>query len=136
VVRRILAATREDVFDALVDPASIVRWMRPGDVTHTTAEVDPRVGGAFRIVMSHGSGPGEHWGHYLAIDRPSLLQFTWISHNTDLLASEVTVELFERPAGTELVLTHRRLPPTKLAAHRKGWVEIVERLSVVLAENA
>jgi uncharacterized protein YndB with AHSA1/START domain len=107
--------------------------MQPGDVTHTTVEIDARVGGKFRIVMAHGRGDAEHWGEYLAIEPPSLLSFTWISANTELQPSIVTIELQERDDGTDLTLTHRRLPPGKVEAHRQGWTDIVRKLSETLA---
>ncbi len=65
VVRRVLAIAREKVFAAWLDPASLAQWMRPGAVSHATVEVDPRVGGKFRIVMHRGRSDGgdvEHWG--------------------------------------------------------------------------
>jgi uncharacterized protein YndB with AHSA1/START domain len=82
--------------------------------------------------MEHGRGGAEHWGEYLAIDPPSLLQFTWISESTGFQPSVVTVELFDRDGSTELVLTHRRLPPSKVEPHRNGWGTIVEKLSAAL----
>lgn len=133
VVRRLLPVPREQVFAAWLDPASLAQWMRPGDVASATVEVDPKVGGKFRIVMVHGHRDDEHRGEYLAIDPPSLLSFTWVSVNTDLRPTVVTVELRERGTGTELTLTHRRLPATKVDAHRKGWTDIIRKLAATLA---
>jgi uncharacterized protein YndB with AHSA1/START domain len=133
VVRRLLPVPREQVFAAWLDPASLAQWMRPGNVTSATVEVDARVGGKFRIVMVKGEGPVEHWGEYLAIEPPSLLSFTWHSVNTDLRATVVTVELHEEGTGTELILTHRRLPTARVDAHKKGWTEIVQKLGATLA---
>ena len=135
VVRRRLAVPREQVFAAWLDPAGLARWMRPGGVTSVTVEVDPRVGGKFRIVMKHGHGSDEHWGEYLTIERPSLLSFTWISAHTDLRPTVVTVEFLESGAGTELVLTHRRLPTARVDAHRHGWTEILRKLDAALTAN-
>src|SRR5215471_740500 len=113
VVRRVMAIPREEVFAAWLDPASLRLWMRPGDVDRATVEVDPRVGGKFRIVMHHAGRDDAHWGEYLAIEPPSRLSFTWISEYTDLHPTVVTVELLEKNGGTEVVLTHRRLPPER-----------------------
>src|SRR5690349_15555451 len=93
IVRRTIAAPRERVFAAWLDPAKLSRFMQPGDVTHTVAEVDARVGGRFRIVMEHGRGGTEHHGEYLVIDPPSRLSFTWTSANTDDRPTTVTIEL-------------------------------------------
>ena len=132
VVRRILSAPRDRVFAAWLDPDSLAQWMCPGDVLGADAEVDPRVGGRFRIVMRRDRGGVEHHGEYLAIDPPSFLSFTWISINTDNRPSIVTIEFLDRGAGTELVLTHRGLPPIKADSHRNGWATIVAKLDAVL----
>jgi uncharacterized protein YndB with AHSA1/START domain len=133
VIRRFIPVPRERVMAAWLDPKSAAQWMQPGDVTNTTVEIDPRVGGKFRIVMAHGGGDADHWGEYLAIEPPSLLSFTWISAHTELQPSIVTIELQERDNGTDLTLTHRRLPPGKVEAHRKGWADIVYKLEQTLA---
>jgi uncharacterized protein YndB with AHSA1/START domain len=132
VIRRLIAAPRERVFAAWLDPHSLVRWMRPAGNATATAEVDPRVGGRFRIVMSHSAGVTEHTGEYLVIEPPARLSFTWISVHTNQLATQVTVECHQREGGTELVLTHRRLPEAKMDAHRQGWSTILQHLEAVL----
>ncbi|MFN8581167.1 MAG: SRPBCC domain-containing protein [Gemmatimonadaceae bacterium] len=130
VVRRTIPAARERVFDAWLDPARLATFMRPGDVTHVTANVDARVGGTFRIVMEHGRGDAEHTGEYLTIDRPRLLAFTWKSGSTDWQPSIVTIELIELGAAqTEVVLTHRGIPPRTIEPHRGGWGRILELLA-------
>src|SRR6185369_8573475 len=83
VVRRVLPAPRERVFAAWLDPESLAQWMRPDTVAATVVEVDPRVGGRFRIAMQRGDGEVEHRGEYLTIDPPRRLEFTWISAYTD-----------------------------------------------------
>jgi len=133
VVRRVMRVPRERVFAAWLDPAALARFMCPGPVTGATAEVDARVGGRFRIVMRHARAGGEHWGEYLAIEPPSRLEFTWISANTDLRPTVVTIELNEHAEGTELVLTHRRLPAGQVEAHRSGWTDIVRKVEESLA---
>jgi hypothetical protein len=45
----------------------------------------------------------------------------------------VTIEFHERGGGTELVLTHRGLPPTEVEGHRKGWSDILRLLEAVLS---
>ena len=131
VVRRTIPVPREEVFAAWLDAASLATWMCPG-AAHSTAEVEPRVGGAFRIVMAHANERVEHTGTYLAIEPPLRLSFTWISPYTDMLPSIVTVELHARGGGTEIVLTHERLPARHLEAHKKGWGDILEKLEGAL----
>ena len=134
VVRRQIPFPRERVFAAWLDGASLAQWMRGNGASSSTVEVDPRVGGKFRIVM-HMAHDHEHRGEYLAIEPPSRLSFTWISKHTDLLPTVVTIEFLERGSGTELVLTHRRLPQASFESHRQGWTTIVRQLEEVLASG-
>jgi uncharacterized protein YndB with AHSA1/START domain len=131
VVRRFIPVPRERVFAAWLDPVSLAQWMRPGKTTDATAEVDARVGGRFRIVMVEDRGKFEHTGEYLIIQPPARLSFTWISQATDLKPTEVTIEFLERPGGTELVLTHRRLPASQIESHRRGWTDIMQKLELL-----
>jgi uncharacterized protein YndB with AHSA1/START domain len=136
VIRRRIAVVRERVFEAWLDSESLAHWMRPGDMTHATVSVDPRVGGGFRIVMEGPThGVVEHFGEYLAIEPPSLLSFTWISKHTDHRPTVVTIEFHERGAGTELVLTHRRLPAAEVEGHRQGWTDIMRLLDEALTRG-
>jgi len=95
VVRRVIRASREDIFDMWTRADSLRRWMRPPRALGATAESDPRVGGRYCIVM-HGERDYDHHGEYLVVDRPSKLSFTWISEGSDYQTSVVTVELFDR----------------------------------------
>jgi uncharacterized protein YndB with AHSA1/START domain len=136
VVRRQIAVPRERVFQAWLDSESLAQWMRPGNFTHATVSVDPRVGGGFRIMMEgRPEGDVEHRGEYLAIEPPSLLSFTWISRYTDQEPTVVTIEFHDRGTGTELVLTHRRLPPGEIEGHRKGWTDVVRLLDETLTRG-
>jgi uncharacterized protein YndB with AHSA1/START domain len=135
VVRRLLSAPRERVFAAWLDPVSLAQWMCPGGVTSATVQVDPRVGGKFRIVMQHPGGAEEHWGEYLVIEPPERLSFSWISAKTDLETTVVSVELVARGAGTELILSHRRLPAAQVRDHRDGWTDIIRKLGEELGRG-
>ena len=136
VVRRFIRVPRERVFAAWLDPVSLAQWMRPGGATGATAEVDARVGGKFRIVMLHEREQFEHTGEYLVIQPPARLSFTWNSQATDHRPTEVTVEFLERPGGTEVVLTHRRLPPAQLESHRGGWTDILRGLETSIRQRS
>ena len=132
VVRRLISVPRELVFAAWLDPVSLAQWMCPGSVTGATVEIDPRVGGQFRIVMHHAQGDEEHRGAYLVIEPPALLSFTWISAHTGQRSTVVTIELNEHGGGTELILTHRRLPSAEVDAHKRGWTDIARKLEATL----
>ena len=129
IVRR-LPASPSEVFDAWIDVESLKQWMCPGTSRVSAAELDPRVGGRFRIVMSDERGDTEHTGEYRELRRPERLVFTWISKPTLDRETVVTIEL--RPVGkdTELTLTHERLPNDEARkSHQRGWASIAEKLA-------
>ncbi len=137
VVRRILGAPRAEVYDAWLDVDSLKRFMTPGPCRGASVEVDPRVGGAFRIVMHGDSVDYDHTGEYVVLERPAKLAFTWISQGTHGTKTLVTVELFDAgKSKTELVLTHEDLPVATADNHAKGWGEIVDDLVKMLTARA
>lgn len=133
-VRRVLPATPEEVFDAWTDVESLKRWLCPGDTRVTDAEIDLRVGGRFRVVMSDERDDYENLGQYIEVERPSRLVFSWRSPGTENLTTRVTVTFRPVGEGTEMVIVHERLPGEDSAArHRKGWASIGEKLEAALA---
>jgi hypothetical protein len=52
--------------------------------------------------------------------------------NTDDQPTVVTIEFHEWGTGTELVLTHRRLPAEAVEGHRRGWSDVVRLLDEAL----
>jgi uncharacterized protein YndB with AHSA1/START domain len=92
VIRRTIPAAVDELFDAWLDPESLAQWMRPGAVSHSTARVDARVGGAFEVVMHDVNGPLRHYGEYRAIERNRKLVFTWHSDATHDTETLVTVD--------------------------------------------
>jgi uncharacterized protein YndB with AHSA1/START domain len=137
IVRRRMAASRREVFNAWTDAEGMRIWMCPGDIVSATVQLDPRVGGAFRIVMQSATTAFEHWGEFTVVDPPSKLAFTWYAKATDFQPTLVTVELYD--AGNDqcdLVLTHERFQrPAVGDQYRGGWGQIVTRLSAYLQEH-
>jgi uncharacterized protein YndB with AHSA1/START domain len=130
VIRRRIAASRHEVFDAWTDATGMRLWMCPGDIISAVVDLDARVGGSLRVVMQGPAGTYEHWGEFTTIDRPRKLAFTWRAKATDFAPTLVTVELFEAPNGhCDLVLTHEKFPrPDAGDQYRGGWEQIITRL--------
>jgi uncharacterized protein YndB with AHSA1/START domain len=133
VVRRTIAATVDELFEAWLDPESLAQWMRPGAGAPSTVKVDARVGGTFEVVMHHQSGPSRHYGEYRAIERNKKLVFTWYSDATHHQETVVTVEFRAANASTEIVLTHERMPDHEaVLKHSQGWTMALELLESLL----
>lgn len=127
---RRIAATPAEVFDAWTQAEQVAQWMCPSGPGNTRAQLDARVGGRFRIDMTDDGTVIQHDGEYLRLDRPHLLEFTWVSSYTDHQRSVVTVELKDAGRGvTELTLTHKLLPSAKAVDdHTGGWTACLDGL--------
>jgi uncharacterized protein YndB with AHSA1/START domain len=134
VITRRLRATREELFDAWLNPEGMQDWMCPGNILSVEVHMEPRVGGALLIIMRDTAGTYEHRGEFTIIDRPSKLAFTWIAAATDQRSTLVTVEFVAIDENwSELVLTHERFPRKDVSdQYRGGWNRILERLEVYL----
>ncbi|GAB3572743.1 hypothetical protein GCM10027406_00120 [Leifsonia lichenia] len=137
VVSRLIAAAPEPLFDAWLNPDALAVWMRPGNATHTDVTADPTVGGEFRIVMHNLDAPIVHRGTYLTIDRATRLAFTWRSPVTEDEETLVTVDFEPRASGTEVIVTHERLPhQAAVDAHSDGWTDCLTGLAVYTTTTA
>ena len=130
-VRREIAASAEDLFDAWLAADSLSAWMKPRDIRETHAETDPREGGSFRIVMVRDDEDSVvHTGMYRVIDRPRRLVFTWVSPHTDFRDSVVTVTFEPSGASTVVQIHHVGLPSAaEQAGHIDGWTSALDVLA-------
>jgi uncharacterized protein YndB with AHSA1/START domain len=129
-VRREIAAPAEALFDAWLDAQSLGTWLRPGAIRETRAETDPRVGGAFRIVMVDDESSILHTGNYREIDRPRRLVFTWSSPSTRFRDSIVTVTFQPLSNSATAVEIHQVGLPDEEAqtSHHAGWSDALREL--------
>src|SRR5690349_20544707 len=111
---RRIAAPPAVVFDAWTRAEQVNQWMIPAGPDSTRAQLDARVGGRFHIDMNNAGTVVPHDGEYLRLERPHLIEFTWVYPYTDHKRSVVTVELKAAGRGaTDLTLTHKLLPNAK-----------------------
>ena len=128
VVRRVIAASAEDLFDAWLDPEALAQWMRPGTIMSTVARVEPRVGGAYEITMRGLDDVYVTKGVYRVIERPKRLVFTWVSGPAENKETLVTVDFVRVDKRTEVIVTHEQLPESAMPSHRNGWTSGLEHL--------
>lgn len=132
VMRRVIKAPREKVFDALVNPDLIRRWMCPETLTVASIDNDPVVGGGFRLVMQHEDGrrhPAR--GTYREIDPPVRLAFSWMWETEEMagIETEITIELTSQGEDTLFVMTHAGLPSEyERQSHQGGWTSAINQL--------
>jgi uncharacterized protein YndB with AHSA1/START domain len=120
-----IEAAPETIFPFFTDPERMVRWMG------TTAELDGRPGGGYRIsVQSTYVASGE----YVEVDSPRRVVFTWGWEAEETLvppgSSTVEVELVPEGDVTLVRLLHRDLPADLRDPHAQGWTHYLGRLAV------
>jgi uncharacterized protein YndB with AHSA1/START domain len=69
VLRRVLPASPDVVFDAWSRPEALKRWMSPYEGVDTDVQMDFRVGGRFRLSMRGPDGPCDITGRNSAVGR-------------------------------------------------------------------
>src|SRR6185503_7873653 len=105
VCRRI-AASPEQVFDAWMDPDQARQWLfaTEGGVMERV-EIDPRVGGGFRIDERRGDELAEHFCTYVEIDRPRRLVLDF-GTSFEETPTRITVTIVPDGDGSLLTLRH------------------------------
>ena len=132
-IERIYPFPPERIFDAWTTPESLKQWFAPSpQFTTIVHEMEPRVGGRYRIEMRSPDGnPHIAFGTFEVVDRPHRLVFSWSWEQTnDAQGSRVTLQLDRDGSGTRLVLVHERLATAaQRESHAKGWNGILEQLA-------
>lgn len=134
---RVLPATRCAVFDAMTHADDLARWWGPRGYTAPSVEVDPQVGGGYRIAMQPPAGDTLHVsGRYREVERPGRLVYTfnWDAPASGDRETTVTVSLSALGDETELVVDQGPFANEgALALHEQGWSQALDRLQDLLA---
>lgn len=132
VVRREtqIAAPRATVFAYLTDPEKILSWMG------SDATTEPHPGGLY-LVKGVGPRGGVARGAFREVVPVHRLAYTFGWEGGQEVppgSSLIEIDLIERDGGTLLRMTHSGLPTEEqAAAHAKGWVHYLERLTTAAA---
>jgi uncharacterized protein YndB with AHSA1/START domain len=135
LVRRLLPAPPDVIYDEWLDPAALADWMCPRPARCRGIESDPRVGGRLRIDIEEEGVEFHVTGEYLALDRPGRLSFTWSCSTwpDPSRSSVVTVQLEPREGSqTLMTIQHTLLPPGLADQHTRGWEAIAAQLAAEL----
>lgn len=132
VVKRVIKADPERVFEAFTKPAIMNEWFY--GMEEGTAEVSNtlEVGGGFRINMRSVDGTEYmHTGEYREIVPHEKLVFTWNSNFAR--DTVVTVSFRPVPGGTEVTIEHELLTVSEREPHRRGWTACLTHLESLFA---
>ncbi|MGE5213888.1 MAG: SRPBCC family protein [Nitrospirota bacterium] len=136
-IKRFINAPCARVYDAWSDPAQLREWFGPANVHTRNITADVRIGGKYRWDLTSPEGEEmSAFGEYKELVPGKKIVFTWQWDDDEAWenrTSVVTVELFERGSGTELQLTHERLPSEESRdRHKEGWTSLLDRLEQFL----
>ena len=132
---RFIRAPREAVFDAFVNPTKLAAWYCPRGMFVPEMSVDPRVGGAYRIVMQRRDGGARHivGGKYRELQRADFLAYTWQWEEGSMAAGVETlieVRFTDKEGGTEINMRHSGFPVAAARdGHNAGWTSVFNRLN-------
>jgi len=119
-----IQAPAERIFQALADPSRRVQWWgAEGRFQATDMESDLRPGGAW-LIRGTGIGgkPFTIRGKYRSIERPRLLEFTWIAdwHENEP-ETVVRFDLLQQGGTTTVRLTHSGFTSQQTRDNYQGW---------------
>ncbi|MFM1801996.1 MAG: hypothetical protein RJA81_1348 [Planctomycetota bacterium] len=120
-VEILITNQKELIFNALISPEMISRWMfgpalREETIIHIKNE--PKTGGSFSYLVERDGHLIDHVGVYRIIEPPQKLQFTWAIGETSPNDSLVTITLLNDSNSCQLQLTHE-MP--------EEWADFVDR---------
>jgi uncharacterized protein YndB with AHSA1/START domain len=125
LVREIMIdATPETIWPLLVEPGRCVEWIG------TVAELDPRPGGVYRVLVA---GKFQSAGEYVEVVPREKVVFTfgWDHADNPIRPGSTTVEITLHREGdkTRVRLVHRGLPDDAVDEHGHGWDHYLARLA-------
>jgi uncharacterized protein YndB with AHSA1/START domain len=142
---RTIPAPPAAVYRAWLDPDLLRRWLAPGGLEVTRAEVDERVGGRFRVWQADaGADVGGFECELLELVPNERIVYRWGfvgPQRTDGYDSLLTITLHDAPEGrTALTLVHERLEDLAAAMPQvaenvePGWTSALDKLTKLISE--
>jgi uncharacterized protein YndB with AHSA1/START domain len=136
LVARLLPASPAVVFDEWLDPDALADWMCPRPARATNIDLDPTIGGRWRIDIEEDGVRFFVAGCYVQLERPRRLSFTWSCSTWTNPSAESLVTVTLEPRGdteTFMTIRHSLLPPELIDQHQSGWARIAEQFAAELA---
>jgi uncharacterized protein YndB with AHSA1/START domain len=132
-LHRVVAAKPEKIYRAFLDPDAKARWLPPNGFTGKVHEIDPRVGGGYRMSFTNFTTGNSHSfrGKYLELIPHKRLRYTDTFDDPNLPGEmQVTVDLKAVSVGTELPIAQAGVPDAiPLEACYLGWQESLRNLA-------
>ncbi len=131
-LHRVVKATPEKIFRAFTEPKALSFWLPPYGYLCMVHQMDPRVGGSFKMSFTNFSTGNEHsfGGKFLEIKPNEFLRYADKFDNPNLPGEMITsIWLKKVSCGTELKVIQEGIPsaiPTEMCY--LGWQESLDKL--------
>jgi len=126
-LHRVLRAPPERVYRAFLDADAMAKWLPPHGFTCTVHQLDPTVGGAYRMSFTNFSTGKSHafGGKYLELKPPERIVATDVFDDPNLPGEmRTTIALRQVSCGTELDVVQEGIPAViPVEACYLGWQE-------------
>ena len=146
VLKRLISAPRERVFEAWIDPEQFAKWWGPHTLTAPKVVLDVRPGGKIEVDMQGPKGspwekPYPMGGEFREISRFDRLVFTTTIGGGKVHENLNEVAFADKNGRTEMTLTVTVLRTTpefakSLAGMEQGWSQSLEKLAALAAGAA
>jgi uncharacterized protein YndB with AHSA1/START domain len=132
-LHRVLRAAPDRVYRAFIDPEAMVKWLPPHGFTGKVHQMDPKVGGTYKMSFKNFSTGASHsfGGKYLELVKNERLVYTDAFDDPNLPGEmRTTVVLKKVSVGTEVNITQEGVPDVIPAeACYLGWGESLTLLA-------
>jgi len=132
-LRMVLKSTPERVYRAFLDAEALVKWMPPNGFTAKVHQMDPKVGGSYKMSFTNFTSGKSHsfGGKYLELVPNEKIRHTDRFDDPNLPGEmTLTVTLKKVIVGTELNILQENLPDVIPAeACMLGWQESLALLA-------
>jgi uncharacterized protein YndB with AHSA1/START domain len=132
-LHRVLRASPERVYRALIEPEAMTKWLPPHGFTGKVHQMDARVGGGYRMSFTNfGTGRSHAFGgKYTELTPGERIRYTDRFEDPNLPGEmQVSISLRGVVCGTEITIVQEGLPaviPVELCY--LGWQESLSQLA-------
>ena len=126
-LHRVLRATPERIYRAFTDPDAMAKWLPPHGFTGKVHQMDPRVGGSYRMSFTNFTSGHSHsfGGKYLELQKNERLRYSAVFDDPNLPGEmRTTVTIKPVSCGVELAIVQEGIPAAiPSEACYLGWQE-------------